>query len=678
MNRTQVFFFLLAATALSVLFQGFDLGVGNNQIELLILNHSSNPSLYPDDPFVETLTNYFSIFWWALSLITWVQDWYPLFLVLHIASRFFLLYVIYSWFLVLMPRNNLVSLFSTLIFGLLPTLMRDTMLGRGSLLLFYLEHSSLSLALLLWAFKLSYSRKFFSSAVVCGFAFDMNPFYGAWSITILFFMYLFSFRHYSWSKQALLLAKLLCAFVIASLPSVLWIFSTLVSKQEPIDLFNHIQYLKEYFPNHFLISSAEPTDVVGFISMMISGLLGLFLLPRKRNTLIVMYFSAIGLIIVGVFLPFITQSRIVLNLHLLRVDTLIQFFSVMFITSACVQKLLKPENHGIDNSVAFISLLGMIVGNWIVVMVGALFLFDMNRITFKIISGILLFSTAAALVCFGLPAFAHYRLLTGLFVVFLMILTAKKEVRVAGPFSMFVVASYCKVSWLAAVAIIVIYVWLTFGDSKSKSLRIGSLACLLACGVFLSVSIDNISSSILLVLSSFTLIMEIYFAFFDSIEVKRGKTPYFVMAVLVGIVSINTIENVGMRLRKGHYLSNLSEKDMAWRDVQFWAKTQTNPDDVFMVPLKQPGFPVFSKRSVWVDFKQGAAVMWAPKYYWAWHKRLHEQRELTNVDMKVDYCMANKIDYIVVPIDSLDKNISCVYQNKSFAVIKASDRSGSS
>jgi hypothetical protein len=58
-------------------------------------------------------------------------------------------------------------------------------------------------------------------------------------------------------------------------------------------------------------------------------------------------------------------------------------------------------------------------------------------------------------------------------------------------------------------------------------------------------------------------------------------------------------------------------------------------------------FESISHRSVWIDFRDGAAAMWSPSYYPLWHRRIAEINALTSYQEKLAYAKANNIGYIV-------------------------------
>ncbi len=110
---------------------------------------------------------------------------------------------------------------------------------------------------------------------------------------------------------------------------------------------------------------------------------------------------------------------------------------------------------------------------------------------------------------------------------------------------------------------------------------------------------------------------------------------------------------------------------IAWQEVQHWAASHTSSDAIFLVPLDMRliGFQNISHRGVWVDLRQGAAVMWEPSFYKQWAARISEQNSLGSVEARLSYACHHSISYDVewnTEVSSLAK----VYRNDLFSVLR--------
>jgi hypothetical protein len=104
-----------------------------------------------------------------------------------------------------------------------------------------------------------------------------------------------------------------------------------------------------------------------------------------------------------------------------------------------------------------------------------------------------------------------------------------------------------------------------------------------------------------------------------------------------------------------------------WTAVADWARTSTAPDARFLLPtwgfrgsqvriasgstedesaLNSGIFETVAQRSVWADFRRGAAVMWSPSYYEDWHRRVAEVNSLASFEAEAAYAKHNGIGYL--------------------------------
>ncbi|MBB2202086.1 hypothetical protein [Gluconacetobacter tumulisoli] len=105
-----------------------------------------------------------------------------------------------------------------------------------------------------------------------------------------------------------------------------------------------------------------------------------------------------------------------------------------------------------------------------------------------------------------------------------------------------------------------------------------------------------------------------------------------------------------------------------WQALGSWARTRTPVQAMFLVPsgitrgtvlfarndadqnrLAEGGsvFNYFSHRQSWVFSPYGAAVMWAPAYYWTWRTRLTEIKALNTLTERLGYAARHGIAYVV-------------------------------
>ncbi|MFT0879124.1 hypothetical protein VRZ08_21340 [Rhodopseudomonas sp. G2_2311] len=108
-----------------------------------------------------------------------------------------------------------------------------------------------------------------------------------------------------------------------------------------------------------------------------------------------------------------------------------------------------------------------------------------------------------------------------------------------------------------------------------------------------------------------------------------------------------------------------SEWIVEWDQVARWARRDTAAGSVFLVPvfsftktytgkdLERQGailngaFEYTAHRSLWIDFKRGANVMWSPSDYHRWRERTEAVEQLSTHQERLEYAMAHGIPYVI-------------------------------
>lgn len=83
-------------------------------------------------------------------------------------------------------------------------------------------------------------------------------------------------------------------------------------------------------------------------------------------------------------------------------------------------------------------------------------------------------------------------------------------------------------------------------------------------------------------------------------------------------------------------------------DAASWARHNTPADAMFLPPYMLEGFRTEAHRPLWVNWKEGAVVMWDPKLYPLWKGRSVSVLKLHTVADAVSYACDHGIDYIIL------------------------------
>lgn len=94
---------------------------------------------------------------------------------------------------------------------------------------------------------------------------------------------------------------------------------------------------------------------------------------------------------------------------------------------------------------------------------------------------------------------------------------------------------------------------------------------------------------------------------------------YFVLALVVIVLILGS----GIYLIRGDFSIDNAQEEK-WLDVQVWAKQNTSPNDVFIVPPTLMGFRVESERAIYGDWRDGTLMNFNPSFGYEWFRRMEK------------------------------------------------------
>lgn len=683
---------LFFAAIFSVVYQGFNYGSNNNALQIPILQRAAHPELYPGDPYVATLDNYFSLFWWFLSRFSGVDDWPKVFLALHIATRWLTLLAFFA-LLRLVVSSPPAALAATAILGVSVSLAGGSPVGCSELLMDYFNHSHIAAFLVLFAFALALRGRPYRGAIVAGLAFDINAFMGAWTLFSLLVLAITA-DSANWPRRMAGSFLQTALFLLAASPTLNWILSSTSAGSANYPSFDYRDYLREYFPNHFLIDEASLRSLLRLCLISLCGAAAIYLLPRFSKPIGIIFASLIALFLAGCALPFVTANPLLLNLHLLRVDGYLLLLSALASAGVAVERLSAPAGHRQTRFAAVAMLMGLVLGHWAVTAAGlALCLREKtwSRPGLALVpAGIVL---ACALFSIGdtaLPVPADTSEITAATAYLLVVglLYWVFPVHFITAFALPGIAGFAATSWAAAgltmAALLTLIPWV-LPDSR-RSGRVESVASAVAVAACALGALGaNGTAGPLFFLAGAALGLIAWNR--PSRLPIRGQSSRTVAAILAAFIGVLTVPVVAERAyrqdleTKVHWFppgGSWREKQSAWRAVQVWARRNTPADAVFLIPFRHVdiGFGVFSERSIWVDWKQGGAVPWAPAYYWVWKARQEAQFQAENPRQ---FGRENRVSFAVVPAREIKRvlpkvdwdtwaKLKVAYRNQEFTV----------
>jgi hypothetical protein len=533
--------FLIAAlgAVVSLIATGHTVGVRNDIYFQPILAALYDEPQFANDAYVQSLHYYSSGLWQLLSGLGADDGRYWLLLSFHFASRLLTFLGFLACATLLGVRSLPQRLFLTALICMTSFLRGQSIAGDGGLFINYFTHSEIDNGLTLLMLYMVLRGWLVAAIATDGVVFFINAFIGAWdAVMIVGVASAMAFRGaITWRRFFLhgLMGTVLAA--IPALPILRNIFAN-PDFGRPTG-FDYLGFLEDFWPYHFLFRDIGWIGKAGLGTMIALGGISFVALGRRSFFFLTALASFVLVYTVGISLPYLTHSATVLNLHLLRVSTMLH----------------------------------------LLVMLGALTVATRWWFSDKPLENSVFAPVLVLLLCIPIK------------------MTTVQPVLHAGAAFLLIAASLSSA------------VHQKIPDQLSDpKLRLRVLACV----------------------------------------------------ILIAGFTVATVRNTVSAAHAERWLSE-------WKALAQWARSNTAPSDVFLLPtwnfqgspsldrttddtdaiLNSGGFEAYSHRAVWIDFRQGAAVMWSPSYYELWHRRVAEVNNLTSDAAKDQYAKDHSIKYMI-------------------------------
>jgi hypothetical protein len=561
------------SAALSIKLQGFAFGVGNNIFHIPIFEKWSSEPAFAGEPFIRTLQYYVSGVWALLRALPLSGHTEAVFQAGHFVARCATMLVL-GCMAVSMGLRRRAACALLLWFALTPILRTTSPVGAGELFIGYFTHTELTLPMALLSFLFASRGKWAWAFVSLGLIFDVNVFVAVWTAAALAVSLAAASRR-SGNLTGLAsraLPGLVAAAAIAA-PVAVWTFVAL-TKQPPHPPFDYVEYLRSYYPNHFLIDVAAPADVALVLGIAVTSVV-VFRLALASDVWWPIVLGLLGVFLSGAVLPFLTHNPALLNLHLLRVDSTMIAVAIAVSAIVAAGRITSPA------------------GAQRIAGAGALLLLSMNSLAGIVFAELLLAGSA-------------------------------------------------KERWTGRTRL-----WLAIGCAAALG---GGLA-----GYPRQVAAGAVIAPGLLALMRFPSAAE---------RMAPALTAAAVLALMVAVVVFGPPR---MEVWSPDWPTMQTVSEAA-----VWARGHTAPASTFLVPLRlDPDFGLLAKRRVWVNWKEGAAVMWAPYYYPIWSSRMKEVAALPDLRSREDYACGRHLDYIVARESRGESpRYQVVFQNADLRILR--------
>jgi hypothetical protein len=299
---------VLAASAAAFALYGYSFGHHNHAIQLPLVRHRQDPSLFPGDAFVATLDGYASVFWVLVARATRVLPLGPTFLVGHVLTL-----VATSAGVFALARAAWPERAGAPYVALLLWLGLDPALGGEALHWFYFAHTPVAAAVAVWCLAAFTSGRARGAWLLAGLAFDLHALQGAYLAAAL------TAGTLAERGGARRLGTGVLCFALAAAPALVWLART-AGGAAPDDL---ALLLRAFYPEHFFPSTfgARAWGAVGLCAAVL-------LRARARGGQAARRLAAAGagLVLLGALAGAsaeVAPIGAVLKLHALRAGTLL-------------------------------------------------------------------------------------------------------------------------------------------------------------------------------------------------------------------------------------------------------------------------------------------------------------------------------------------------------------------
>jgi hypothetical protein len=673
----------LASALASIALQGFQFGVSNNVFHVPYVLRLYDAPEFAADAFYQSLKHFASWVWPMMSLVATPHNVATVFFLAHVLSRWMafvaILLVVRDFGLrttVAVAVLNVLFVGSRLFEGSSPV-------GKSGLFMGYFTHSEVTHPFLLVSMFLLARRRLTLAFLVNGFTFNINAFIGSWglaalSVTTLCITRVHGVELTLTQRLKRLLLPVVVNLAVAS-PTIWWIAQSSLAEYETPP-FDYIGYLRLYAPQHFLIEAATGTSLLVLGSIVLSGLIALQQLQNATHAIEVwrkLYVAFLVIFLVGMILPSLSGSRFLLNLHLLRVDGVVVLLATLFVLIVTVQHLplSSPWSFSALRPEVVILLAAVMLGQWYVVVMAMVVLQFLQAkqnpwLVIVLLLLLALFSASAE------PA--------------LIELWGPVRVIPMAAGALCLYTAVIRSSAAAAAFAIVMCAVAVTGDAQRFALSAGTVlvatTCwplersrwpvllLFAAALCLGIAaLRNAGSAANVAILSLAGAVAAVFAL-GHWHVLLGawlRGRYVGGMLTVGLLIVPIVATGYSRMSPpGTWYTRLQ----AYRAVQAWARQMTPAHAVFLVPLHPLGFQLGAQRRIWVDWKQGAAVMWDPGFYAQWYARYTEVGQLQALADWQRYACERAIDYLVFdrgpegPLSQGTLTPAPIFENGSYSV----------
>jgi hypothetical protein len=221
----------------SLMISGYQLYSDNQAVQIPLILSYNNSSLFPNDPFIDTLVHYASPFYRVVAELINYINLESLLVLLFLFTRALILFAAAYLAIVINPGSKLSAVGAMAWFALFPT----PIIGHGTLVMDYFEHTSLAVAFLLLAVAAFYAHRVYLWAILLAVGFSLNIMYGTFACVYLAGAFMIDPDYRSAWKKFVFPGIL---FLILAAPTILLILSSLSTESFDLSLWFKVSQVR--------------------------------------------------------------------------------------------------------------------------------------------------------------------------------------------------------------------------------------------------------------------------------------------------------------------------------------------------------------------------------------------------------------------------------------------------
>ncbi|MEL7729838.1 hypothetical protein AAG612_09890 [Citromicrobium bathyomarinum] len=670
LSWTAPLLFCIVAAVCATFLSGINFPEQNNRWQIPVVLDFAGSADGPHDTYTKSFANFISLFWIGVRSFTDERNIQTVFVAIQLAGNALLASAIFT-FIRKAGQPVWPTAFVTGFLSFAYGLWGATALGYSEIFVTYATHTQYAIALSLFGLVRIMTGRPYLAGAMLGVAANINLFIAVWSACAAGLALIATQRRIATREQFGFSA----AFLLIAAPVTVWgLAAGKDSGAIPVSFFH------EFLAGH-IYALDYPQALVQCFALLLSAALAIRSAvpgdPGQRLAVVMLACTAV--LGVAATMPYIVEIPLLLLLHPLRFTSVPILLAavgagVLFI-AAGTDRVEDDARSGLALFAAALALAGFVLKMPVVSVFGfALAVPTRHRRT----RGVALSLSVACTLAVLLPAPPMEMTAKAALAFFLMcaILAAVALLRPKGaPFHLRLVAAALGLvaiaplsSWVGVTGVCAVAAGALLLFFQPRWHAVGSIVA--AAGAILALwTIRHDVVGVALIMSGSAIVLLV-----PAMRAISFARP-LARAGLIALVPLMSAAGFANGVRHD-FAPNPTEQQRDFREAQDWARVHTAIDAQFLPIGVEDGFSLFSRRTVWWEESQGAAVLWRPSFLPIWSSRKAALQAASTPEEIVALARREGVSFLIVPSTEVTKFESATpsYSNAHFAIIGLKSR----